>query len=267
MCSVGDIVKWLDRRACRHAHDSMPRRAGLPPGTSSMTWKPSPDAPVLDDETIGFRVDHLVSREWRTPEPVPGIASTASCRACGRAPAAMHHVVVIPLALDLDEPEGPQLGSHQISPRTIGPLTRPAYACRRSVRDARASTSMPSPSCLAAVVAALVVSLRRRSSCDAVLEVRDPGRLDRAELLELELRADAGEEARASAQEDRRDVQLQLVDQTGRQVLVDDVGAAADEDVLVAGGLPRSLQGGLDPIGDEREGRVRTGSAARARGG
>ena len=46
-------------------------------------------------------------------------------------------------------------------------------------------------------------------------------------------------------------MQLQLVEQAGRQVLVDDVRAAADEDVPVAGRLPRLLQGGLDPIGDE----------------
>src|SRR5829696_5640611 len=92
---------------------------------------------------------------------------------------------------------------------------------------------------------------------DAVLEVRDPRRLDCAELLELQIRSYSVEEARASAQEDRRDVQLQLVDQTGRQVLVDDVGAAADEDVLLAGGLPRLLQGRLDSIGDKGEGRVR----------
>src|SRR5215211_5712490 len=86
---------------------------------------------------------------------------------------------------------------------------------------------------------------------NAVLEVRDPRRLDRPEFLELQIRSYSVEEARASAQEDRRDVQLQLVDQTGRQVLVDDVGAAADEDVLLAGGLPRLLQGRLDSIGDK----------------
>ena len=89
--------------------------------------------------------------------------------------------------------------------------------------------------------------------------MRDPRRLDHAELLELQIRTHSVEEARAAAQEDRRDVQLQLVDQPGCQVLVDDVGAAADEDVLVAGGLPRPLQGGLDSVGDEGEGRVREG--------
>ena len=52
-------------------------------------------------------------------------------------------------------------------------------------------------------------------------------------------------------------MQFQLVDQTGRQVLVDDVGATADEDILVARGLSRLLQGGLDPVGDEGERRVR----------
>ena len=44
---------------------------------------------------------------------------------------------------------------------------------------------------------------------------------------------------------------------TRRQVLVDDVGAATDVDVLVASGVPRSLQGGLDSIGNERKGGVR----------
>ena len=77
--------------------------------------------------------------------------------------------------------------------------------------------------------------------------MRDPGRLERAKLLELQVRPDTVEQTRTSAKEDRRDVQLQLVDQAGRQVLVDDVGAAADEDVLVAGGLARSLEGGSIP--------------------
>ena len=54
--------------------------------------------------------------------------------------------------------------------------------------------------------------------------MRNPGRLDRAELLELQIRADSGEEALATAENDRDDVQLQLVDQSSGQILVDDAG-------------------------------------------
>ncbi len=86
------------------------------------------------------------------------------------------------------------------------------------------------------------------------------------DLFEPETGTDTLEEARTAAQDDRHDVELQLVDETGGQVLVDDVGAAADEDVLVAGrlGAPGS-SAGLDAVGDERERRVRRGSAAPAR--
>src|SRR6188508_3287344 len=91
---------------------------------------------------------------------------------------------------------------------------------------------------------------------DAVLEVRDTGRLDRPDLLELDVRADAVEESRPAAQENRDDVDLELVHEPGGQVLVDDVRAAADEDVLVAGCLPRLVECGVDSIGHKGEGRV-----------
>ena len=53
--------------------------------------------------------------------------------------------------------------------------------------------------------------------------MRDPRRLNGAERLELQVRADPVEEARPTTQENRDDVQLELVQEPGRQVLVDDV--------------------------------------------
>lgn len=70
--------------------------------------------------------------------------------------------------------------------------------------------------------------------------MRDAGCPDGAELFELEALADSVEEARAPAEKERDEVQLQLVDESGHQELIDDVGATADEDVLVAGGRSRS---------------------------
>src|SRR5439155_1739998 len=49
------------------------------------------------------------------------------------------------------------------------------------------------------------------------------------------------------------DVDQELVDQPGFQVLLGDVGAAADRDVLVAGRLLGLLERGLDAVGDEGE--------------
>ena len=46
-------------------------------------------------------------------------------------------------------------------------------------------------------------------------------------------------------------MKLDLVHEPWGQVLVDDVGASADEDVLVAGGFPRLRERRLDPNGDE----------------
>src|SRR6266540_246594 len=99
----------------------------------------------------------------------------------------------------------------------------------------------------------------RPSLHDAVLEVRYPGCLDRAELFKLQVRADSFKEALAAAEKERRDVDLDLVDEPGRQVLVDDVGAAADVDVLAAGRRLGLLEGGLDALSDEGEGRVGEG--------
>jgi hypothetical protein len=51
-------------------------------------------------------------------------------------------------------------------------------------------------------------------------------------------------------------VELDLVDQTRREVLVDDRGPSSDVDVLVARGLPCLRKSGLDSVGDEAVGGV-----------
>jgi hypothetical protein len=59
---------------------------------------------------------------------------------------------------------------------------------------------------------------------DAVLDVGDAGRLDRTHLLDLEV-ADVLEQPVTVPEQDRDDVQPELIDQPGGQVLLDDAGA------------------------------------------
>ena len=68
----------------------------------------------------------------------------------------------------------------------------------------------------------------RRSLHDAVFEVGHAGGLDHAEQFECHLVADAVEEPRAAAQQDRDDVELYIVNESSGKLLVDDVGASAD---------------------------------------
>jgi hypothetical protein len=94
--------------------------------------------------------------------------------------------------------------------------------------------------------------------------VRDAGRLDRPDLLKLDLGApEVVEEASAVPEQHRNDVELQLVQEPRRQVLLNDLGAAPEPDVLTVRGLLRPLQRPLDPVGDEVERRapsISTGS-------
>ena len=71
----------------------------------------------------------------------------------------------------------------------------------------------------------------------AVAQVRDEaGAADRLERLEGEV-ADAVEQPLAGAQHHRHEVQPQLVDEPGREVLARDRGAAGERDVRLARGL------------------------------
>ena len=85
------------------------------------------------------------------------------------------------------------------------------------------------------------------SGDDAILEVSDAGRLDRPNLLEPEVGAEAVEEPRAAAEYQRDDVEFELVDEPRRQVLIDDIGAAADNHVLSGRGGPGVVEGDLIP--------------------
>src|SRR3954451_5321284 len=87
-----------------------------------------------------------------------------------------------------------------------------------------------------------------------VLDVRDAGRPDGPNLLELDIAAaEVVEEASAAPEEQRDDVQLELVEEPRREVLVDDLRAAPEPHVLAARGLLRLLKRPLDPVGDEVE--------------
>src|SRR5207249_4108779 len=61
------------------------------------------------------------------------------------------------------------------------------------------------------------------------------------------------EEADAVAQKHGNEVDLELVEQPGFQVLLSDSRPTGERDVLVAGGRPSLLEGGFDPVGHERE--------------
>ena len=94
--------------------------------------------------------------------------------------------------------------------------------------------------------------------------MRDAWRLDRPDLLKLDLGApEVVEEASAAPEEHRSDVELELVQEPRRQVLLNNLGAAPEPDVLTVRGLLRPLQRPVDPVGDEVERRapsISTGS-------
>src|SRR5262249_35495337 len=67
---------------------------------------------------------------------------------------------------------------------------------------------------------------------------------------------DAVEEMLARAKQHRRDRKMHLVDQPGPQIFLDGGDAAAEADILAAGGFESALERGLDAIGDEVKGRA-----------
>src|SRR5216110_2425193 len=96
---------------------------------------------------------------------------------------------------------------------------------------------------------------RRPASChQPVLEVGDAGRLDGPDLLELHVRVpEVVEETSTVAEQHRGDVELELVQQPRRQVLLDGLRAAPEPHVLAARGVLGPLQRALAPLGDEVE--------------
>jgi hypothetical protein len=93
---------------------------------------------------------------------------------------------------------------------------------------------------------------RTDSSDKRVLEMRDAGGLDCANLRELyPPRAHVGEEASTIAEQQWNDMELELVQQSRGKVLRGNLRATPEHDVLTAGGIPRLLERGLDAVGDE----------------
>jgi len=74
--------------------------------------------------------------------------------------------------------------------------------------------------------------------------------------LQLDRLSEVIEEPRASAENDRRHVEVKAVHQPSLQGLLDHAGTAHDMYLLVAGGGPRLCDRRLDAVGDERKGRL-----------
>src|SRR6185295_12438449 len=66
-------------------------------------------------------------------------------------------------------------------------------------------------------------------------------------------RIEAVQQVLAAAEQDRGDYQMELVDESGPQILPDGGDAAAQADILAAGRVPRLLERGVNPLGDEPE--------------
>src|ERR671923_1265104 len=143
------------------------------------------------------------------------------------------------------------------APRKNIPTTRSACTtfAPETFRERKSRSSINGASARAG---SAPVGRRQPSSCHhPVLEVRDAGRLDRPDLLKLDLGApEVVEEASAVPEQHRNDVELELVQEPRRQVLLNDLGAAPEPDVLTVRGLLRPRQCPLDPVGDEVERRA-----------
>ena len=77
---------------------------------------------------------------------------------------------------------------------------------------------------------------------------------DRADRLELHVAAiEIVEEARAAAEEKRNDMNLQFLNEAGREVLLRDIRSAAQRHIFAIRCVPGLLQCRLDAVGDEKE--------------
>src|SRR5215218_4954687 len=89
---------------------------------------------------------------------------------------------------------------------------------------------------------------------DGVPQVRDERRIDSLHDLRCDLvPVDPVEQADPLAEEDRRQRDGELIDQTRVEVLDDGVGTSRDSDILASGDLTRLPQRALDPVVDEVE--------------
>src|SRR5690349_7811026 len=92
------------------------------------------------------------------------------------------------------------------------------------------------------------------SARDTVAEVRHAGGLHHANELHLRYAGlEAVEQALTRAEDHRRDLQIDLVDQASLDRLAGTRCATGDRDVLPAGGRLSLCVGGFDAVGDEME--------------
>src|SRR5512141_494636 len=93
-----------------------------------------------------------------------------------------------------------------------------------------------------------------RSLDDAIPEVSHRRRLDHSGAFQVDhAPVEVAEEARSAAEEERGDVDLELVDQAGAEELLEDARTARNGDVLAACGRAGLLDRGSRPAGDENE--------------
>ena len=76
---------------------------------------------------------------------------------------------------------------------------------------------------------------------------------NRPDRLQLHIAVIDVEEARATTEENRNDVNLQFVDEAGGEILLRDVGSAAKRHILAIRCPPGLLERRLDAVGDEKE--------------
>ena len=95
-----------------------------------------------------------------------------------------------------------------------------------------------------------------RGSASRELEVGDLRRRHRShELKSVQAFADTVEQPLALPEQDRHEVDVHLVHETGREILLGGFRSAGKRHILAAGGLPRRLERRTDAVGDEGEGR------------
>src|SRR3954464_3076764 len=101
----------------------------------------------------------------------------------------------------------------------------------------------------------LRLPVRLSSALDAVADVGGEGRVQNLDGCQAQV-ADVVEKALARTEQYGRDVEHELVDDSGGQRLAHRRGAAGDVDAAISGGGGGLLEGGIEAIGDEVEGRA-----------
>ena len=134
-----------------------------------------------------------------------------------------------------------------------------SWLARRSTMATSTPANASSPANISPVGPAPAITTACSATtriANAVLEVRHAVVLAEPGLFQLDSLWENVEQPATASEQDVDDVDPQLVDEPGGEVLLVDV-RAHQPDPLLAGGLLRLRERTLDPVGDEREDRVR----------